>query len=314
VYCTSPSFSADDLLRDADIALYQAKRQGKAQYAVFTPSLNAQAHRRLELEAGIRRGLTAGEFRLVYQPIVDLNSEKLVGLEALARWDRPHEGAVQPTEFIPIAEETGLIHPLGQWILEEACRQARAWQLAFPSNPARTISVNLSAKQFRHPTLVADLARTLRATGLDPASLELEITESIAMENGEATFKVLRELKRLGVKLAIDDFGTGYSSLAYLRRFPIDTLKIDGSFVERLGQHPEDTAIVQAITTLANTLNVQIIAEGIETPKQLSYLQMLGAQLGQGYLFAHPMRPESVRTHLAQLDMGLQPAPALAEV
>ena len=225
---------AADLLRDADVALYRAKARGRGRYAVFDTAMNARALERLELEADLRRALRRGEFEVYYQPKVDLGTGRLAGLEALVRWRHPVRGVVGPGVFIPLAEETGLIQPLGQWVLEEACRQARRWGEAAGGGAAVVVSVNLSARQFAQPTLVEDVARALEAAGADPHQVQLEITEGVAMGNAEATVEILRRLKELGVGLAIDDFGTGYSSLAYLKRFPVDALKIDRAFVTGL--------------------------------------------------------------------------------
>lgn len=292
----------NDLVRCADVAMYEAKTKGKGRYAVFAPSLDVDAWERLEVETNLRRALDRGEFEVFYQPIVRLDTEQIIGVEALVRWKHPRRGIVPPSEFIPVAEETGLILQLGHMVLREACRQLHYWQQQQPDGAPQFVSVNLSARQFQHSNLVADIANVLAETGLDPHALELEITESIVMENGESTLGVLRQLKALGIQLAIDDFGTGYSSLAYLKRFPIDTLKIDRSFVDKLGQEPEDTAIVQAITTLAQTLNQVVTGEGVETLEQLLHLRNLGCDRGQGYYFAKPLSASGMAAlfHTAQ--------------
>ena len=217
---------------------------------------------------------------------------RIVELEALVRWQHPERGLVQPGAFIPIAEETGLIVPLGQWVLEQACQQARRWQDASPANKSLVMSVNLSARQFQHPTLVADIERAVRQSRLDPRSLKLEITESVVMQDVESTLATLHALKALGIQLAIDDFGTGYSSLTYLKRFPIDTLKIDRSFVDGLGQDAQDTAIVRSVVALAQTLNLSVTGEGVETVEQQTHLEELGCDLAQGFMFARPSPPE----------------------
>jgi EAL domain-containing protein (putative c-di-GMP-specific phosphodiesterase class I) len=247
---------------------------------------------RLEVETDLRQALERQEFRVYYQPIVSLADGRIVELEALVRWQHPERGLVQPGAFIPIAEETGLIVPLGQWVLEQACQQARMWQDASPANKSLVMSVNLSARQFQHPMLVADIERAVRQSRLDPRSLKLEITESVVMQDVESTLATLHALKALGIQLAIDDFGTGYSSLTYLKRFPIDTLKIDRSFVDGLGQDAQDTAIVRSVVALAKTLNLSVTGEGVETVEQQTHLEGLGCDLAQGFMFARPSPPE----------------------
>ncbi len=278
-----------DLLRDADIAMYRAKAAGKARYQIFDLSMNAAATARLELETALRRGLERGEFEVHYQPKVTLASGRITGLEALVRWRHPEQGLVPPLHFIPLAEETGLIVPLGRWVLAEACRHLRAWQERYPADPPLTICVNLSARQFLQPDLAEDVAAALRETGLPPTSLMLEITETVLMTDGIFAGGTLARLKGLGVQLAIDDFGTGYSSLAYLKRLPVDMLKIDKTFIAGLGQDAGDTAIVQSIVTLARTLGLAVTAEGVETAEELRQLRALGCGQGQGYYFAKPL-------------------------
>ncbi|HEX6289965.1 MAG TPA: EAL domain-containing protein [Herpetosiphonaceae bacterium] len=289
----------DDLVRSADLAMYRAKTQGKAQYALFDPSMNARAKERLALETDLRRATERNEFTVVYQPVVDLVSGKMCEVEALVRWDHPSRGRVSPGEFIPLAEETGLIMQIGQHVLEQACRQVRAWQMLAPGEPPLVMSVNLSARQFQHPQLVEQIAATLRKTGLDPRSLKLEITESMMMQDGERNGAIMRELKRLGIQLAIDDFGTGYCSLGYLKCFPVDTLKIDRSFVAGLGLNVEDTAIVRAVIAFAKALNLSVTGEGIETVEQLRQLKKLECTRGQGYYFGRPL-PGDVVTALLE--------------
>ncbi len=280
---------ADNLLRDADVAMYRAKGDGRAHHVVFHPSMHADSLARLELENDLRGALVRSELRVYYQPIVMLDSGAFSEVEALVRWQHPTRGLIAPGEFIPIAEETGLIVPLGLWVLEEACRQVAAWHLQRPSQPALTLSVNLSPRQFQQPSLVADIARALRDSGLPASCLKLEITESVIMRDVEATIRTLWTLKDLGLKLAIDDFGTGYSSLSYLKRLPIDVLKIDRSFVSGLGQGQEDAAIIHAIMALAKSLNLKVTGEGIETIEQAAQLGDWGCDQGQGYLYSKPL-------------------------
>jgi diguanylate cyclase (GGDEF)-like protein/PAS domain S-box-containing protein len=275
----------DDLLRQADAAMYAAKSRGKGHSQVFEPGMQAQPMQRLTLEADLRRALERDELRLYYQPIVDLHTGQVRGVEALLRWQHPERGLVPPDQFVPLAEETGLIVPIGRWVLQEACRQAREWR---DGGPALVMSVNISSRQFQHPGLVDDVAQALRAADLPASDLRLEITESVAMEAGVATVETLQALKGLGVTLAIDDFGTGYSSLAYLKRFPVDTLKIDRSFVDGLGQDPQDTAIVRSVITIAKTLNLAVTGEGIENLEQFEELRALACDEGQGFYFARP--------------------------
>ncbi|HEX5502215.1 MAG TPA: EAL domain-containing protein [Thermomicrobiales bacterium] len=288
----------EDLLRNADIAMYRAKAEGKAHYEIFDPSMNARALERLDLEHALWRAIARGEFRIHYQPIARLDTARIVGAEALVRWQHPERGLVPPAEFIPLAEETGLIVPLGRWVLREACRQARQWQEAQPHQPPLAISVNLSARQLQQPGLVDDIAAALRETGLAPEHLQIEITEHVVMGNAPAMVSRLRRLKDLGLRLAIDDFGTGYSSLSYLKRFPVDTLKIDKAFVGDLGAG-EDAAIVEAVLSLAHALGLAVTAEGAETAGALARLRALGCDLAQGYQIARPLPPADFAAFLA---------------
>jgi EAL domain-containing protein (putative c-di-GMP-specific phosphodiesterase class I) len=300
----------DELLRNADVAMYAAKGMGKGRAERFKPAMYAVLQQRLALSADLRRALDQGEFRVFYQPIIDLNSRRIREVEALVRWQHPDRGLVSPLAFIPLAEETGLIVPLGRWVLEEACRQARAWQAEYPRQPLLVMGVNLSGRQFEDPDLVADVERALRDTGLDPRCLKLEITESVAMQNAARAEITMRALKDLGVRLAIDDFGTGYSSLQYLKRFPVDTLKIDKSFVDGLGADEQDTAIVQSIVALAQALRLDVTGEGVETPSQHRQLRLLGVERAQGFLFARPLPPREIGALLVDPDsvLGLQEA------
>jgi diguanylate cyclase (GGDEF)-like protein/PAS domain S-box-containing protein len=288
-----------DLLRQADVAMYRAKQGGRARYAAYDPEMSEQILERLALEADLRHALERGQLKVHYQPTVDLSTGRIAGFEALARWHHPERGSVPPADFIPIAEETGLILPMGRWVLEEACRRCRRWQEEYACDPPLGVNVNLSARQFQHPGLSGEAAEVLRETGLEPGSLALEITESVVMEDAESNIEALRRLKALGVRLAIDDFGTGYSSLSYLKRFPVDVLKVDKSFVDGLGQDPEDDAIVRAVITLAHSLGAVVVAEGVETEGQLVRLRELGCELAQGYLFSGPMPAEAAGALLA---------------
>jgi diguanylate cyclase (GGDEF)-like protein len=284
---------ADDspvnLIRHADIAMYRAKARGKARYEIFDPTMDVTAIRRLEMEIELRRALEKGELRVYYQPEVEIESGRLVGMEALVRWEHPERGLVSPAEFIAVAEESGLILPIGRWVLYEACRQAKEWQQKYRPDLALMVSVNLSGKHFQQATLIEEVAEVLRKTGIDPTQVILEITETVAMEGAETTIEILTKLKSLGVLLAIDDFGTGFSSLAYLKRFPVDMLKIDKSFVDGVALQGHDTAIVQAIIVLGHALGLKLIAEGVETPEQVEQLRALGSELGQGFFFSAPL-------------------------
>jgi EAL domain-containing protein (putative c-di-GMP-specific phosphodiesterase class I) len=276
----------EDILRDADTAMYQAKAQGKACHAVFDTSMRARVLERLQIEGDLRRAIARREFHVYYQPIVALETGRIAGFEALVRWEHPQRGFISPDEFIPIAEETGLIIPIGHWVLREACYQLRAWHLQFAAALPLTISVNISGRQFAQPNLVEQIRQTLWETGLEARYLKVEITESVIMEHGEATITRLQKLRDLGVQLSIDDFGTGYSSLSYLQRFPINTLKIDRSFVNRIGNNGENIEIIQAILALVRSLNIDAIAEGAETTEQVAQLKLLKCDYGQGWWFS----------------------------
>ena len=281
------------LLRDADAAMYAAKQGGKAGYRVFDPSMNEASRVRLRLENDLRLALERGEFALHYQPKVSLTTGTIVGFEALLRWHHPVRGLVHPEHFLPLAEETGLIDPIGRWVLEKACRQANGWHEAHPDLAPLTVAVNLSPAQFRRPDLAQEVEEVLRETGLDPGTLELEITEDVAMEDGPSTVAALHKLKGLGVKLSIDDFGTGYSSFSYLKHFPVDHLKVDRSIVEGLDQDPRNNAVASAAIVLAHNLGQRVIAEGVETEEQLGRLGLLGCDVGQGNLFCEAVPPEA---------------------
>src|SRR6266540_3456594 len=289
----------DEILRDADTAMYQAKARGRARYVLFDPAMHVSAVARLRLEHDLRYALEREEFVLYYQPQVELNSGQVIGVEALIRWQHPERGLILPAEFIPIAEETGLIVPIGEWGLREACRQGKIWHTAGATG--LKVAVNLSAGQFKHhrlPTVVADI---LAETEFDPQCLELELTESDTMEHADASVNTLRTLKSLGIGIAIDDFGTGYSSLSYLQRFPIDVVKIDRAFVRHSSADANDWTIAQTIIAMAHSLRLQVIAEGVETEEQRTFLANQGCQMAQGYLFSRPLPAEQL-TPFLQLD------------
>lgn len=292
---TSGHLRAEDMLRDADIAMYRAKANGKAQYQVFDQEMHQHAVMQLKFETDMRHALERGEFCLHYQPIMNLEKNKLVGFEALVRWKHPERGMVSPMVFIPTAEENRLILPLGKWILHESCRQLRQWQRENPAAESLMVSVNLSCKQFLQPDLVEQVAGALKETGLDPGCLKLEITESHIMDNTEAAVATMNRLRGLGIELSLDDFGTGYSSLSYLHRLPIDYLKIDRSFVSRMAESKENAEIVYTIIKLAQNLKMKVIAEGIETDEQLAQLNLLNCEYGQGYYFSKPLEAEKTR-------------------
>ncbi len=280
-----------DILRDADTAMYQAKAAGKGRYAIFNQAMHQHAVQRLQRENDLRRAIDRQELILYYQPIICLQTGQLQGFEALIRWNHPEDGLVMPGEFIAIAEETGLIVPMGNWILREACEQIVKLQQHFPELPHLQISVNISSRQLHDQCLMETLDQILADTQIDPRNLKLEITESLLMDNLALATEVLVEFRRRDIQISLDDFGTGYSSLSYLHRFPINTLKIDRSFIMSMEPDNENSAIVRTILTLAHTLGLNVIAEGVETESQLTQLRLLGCELGQGYYFSPPIAP-----------------------
>ncbi|OHC62061.1 MAG: hypothetical protein A2045_04115 [Rhodocyclales bacterium GWA2_65_20] len=293
----------ETLLKHADIAMYHAKAQGKNNIQPYCADLNARIDQRLRLEADLRRAIENDQFFLCYQPQIGLAGDDVIGVEALIRWRHPEHGVISPLSFIPLAEETGLIVPIGDWVLRTACVQARAWQAA--GLPPTRVSVNLSARQFMQKNLAQSVRSALAESGLDPRRLELEITESMIMHNAELFIATLRELKSIGVDLAIDDFGTGYSSLSYLKRFPVDRLKIDQSFVRDLDADADSAAIAQAVITLGHNLGLRVIAEGVETTPQLEFLRSNSCDEIQGYYYSKPLPDAELRKFLA--DRSLRP-------
>jgi diguanylate cyclase (GGDEF)-like protein/PAS domain S-box-containing protein len=293
------------ILRDADTAMYRAKSLGGARCELFDSEMRERAIARLQLETDLRRAVERHEFELHYQPIVSLQCDRIEGFEALLRWRHPDRGMVMPTDFIAVAEETGLVIPIGWWVLREACRQMSDWQPDLGLVQPLTISVNLSGRQFMQPDLIENTDAILRETGLAAARLKLEITESTIMERTESVVATLRDLKALGVQLAMDDFGTGYSSLSYVHRFPIDTLKIDRSFVNRLTADSEASEVVRAIVGLAHNLGMDVIAEGVESPEQLAQLKLFGCEYGQGFLFSPALAFDDARALMVEKSQTL---------
>ncbi|WP_181256742.1 EAL domain-containing protein [Merismopedia glauca] len=294
--------SAQEVLRDADIAMYRAKAQGKACYEIFDPSMHTKAVTLLQLESDLRRATERQDLMIHYQPIVSLSSGEIAGFEALLRWHHPERGWVKPGELIPVAEDTGLILPIGYWVLREACRQLKIWQEQFATEPPLTVSVNLSGKQFKEANLLGQIQHIITETQINPKTLKLEITESVIVENAEAAAKTLSELRAMGVQIYIDDFGTGYSSLGYLHRFPLDALKIDRSFIINMCNETESAEIVQTIINLAQNLQIYIVAEGVETQQQWEQLRKIDSTggYGQGYYFSHPLSGAEVEQLLAE--------------
>ena len=287
----------ETLVRNADTAMYRAKDRGRDNYQLYAPAMNARALERLALENQLRKALSHRELVLFYQPVIDVQTRNVLGVEALIRWQHPEKGLLSPAHFISTAESSGLIVPIGDWILRTACKQTKLWQKKI--DPNLTVAVNLSARQFQQPNLTEIISEALEETGLAAKSLELEITESNAMANADNTIYTLRELKAVGVRIAMDDFGTGYSSLNYLKRFPIDTLKLDQSFVRDITTDPSDAAIAVAVIAMAHSLNLKVIGEGVEKEEQFAFLQKQKCDHVQGYLFSKPLPVEELEAFLA---------------
>ncbi|HTO97405.1 MAG TPA: EAL domain-containing protein [Myxococcales bacterium] len=306
-----PDHRPEDLLRDADTAMYRAKAHGIAKHAVFDITMHDHAVAVLQLENDLRRAVERGELRVRYQPIVALQSARIVGFEALVRWQHRQRGLVPPREFIPVAEETGVIGVVGKWVLAEACKQMRALQRLRPRGPGLSLAVNVSGRQILQPDLVEQVAEVLQATGLDPRLLRLELTESALVQNEAAAGRCLHRLRQLGLKLAIDDFGTGYSSLSYLHRMPIDLLKIDASFVQSMATDEKNRRIVETILALGRNLGVEVIAEGVETEQQAQVLTRLGCSYVQGYLFS-PAVDADAAARMVEDDAPVMPAASLS--
>ena len=291
------TYDAEELLRNADVAMYMAKRDSKGSYRLFEPAMHERVLERLELQAELQRAIEHRQLELHYQPVVRLDANHPnYGVEALLRWNHPERGVVPPLQFIPLAEETGLIVPIGLWVLREACRQGVILHQRFPRPTPLTISVNLSAKQLQSESIVSDVSEALELSGLDPTTLVLEITETVMMTDSDTAIARLNELKELGVRIALDDFGTGYSSLSYLSRFPVDILKMDRSFLSGDGE----VTLAAAIIAIGDRLGLEVVAEGIEREEQTASLRQLGCELGQGFLFARPMTEDALLKYLLE--------------
>jgi diguanylate cyclase (GGDEF)-like protein/PAS domain S-box-containing protein len=311
-FCATSYINSEDLIRDAEIAMYRAKREGKARSQVFNAEMHTVAVKRLQLETDLRRALELGEFRVHYQPILSLQSGRIAGFEALSRWQRP-EGLLSPAHFIQIAEQTGIILPMNRLLLREACLQLRAWHSQFPSDPPLTMSINITPKEFAQQDLAAQMKTILGEVGIHPSSINVEITETIAMADAQRSNLVLSELKALGVHISIDDFGTGYSSLSRLQGFPVDTLKIDRTFISAIDTNRETRKIVRIIIMLAHNLGLKVVAEGAETAEQVNLLKQLRCELVQGYFFARPGDHAAARELLvSNRAMTPNPAPTAA--
>jgi len=286
------------LIEDADAAMYRAKERGGARTELFDSAMRENAVRAMRIEQELQRALEEGELRLFYQPGVDLATGQVVGAEALVRWEHPRRGLIVPDRFLSVAEETGLIVPLGAWVVEETCRRLAEWQ-ARPETAHLHLSLNLSARELTHPDVVTTVLQCVRDSGVDPHSLTIEVTESTAMADGDTGFRALRDLSAEGIRVAIDDFGTGYSSLEQLRRMPVDIVKVDRSFVSGMAADSTDREIVAAVVGMGRALKLCVVAEGIETPEQAEVLRELGCHIGQGYLFAKPLSAEAIGELLA---------------
>lgn len=304
--------AAEDVLGDANTAMSRAKSLGKARYEMCDPAMHDTATGRFRLETDLRRATERKEFRVHYQPIVSLGECRIIGFEALVRWQRPEFGLVMPGGFISVAEETGLILWIGNWVLLEACRQMYLWNRDFPCKPTFSVAVNISAKQFAQPDLVSQVEQILHESGLAPDNLKLELTESVTMRDEERTTRILSELRALGVRLCIDDFGTGYSSLSYLRRFALDILKIDRSFISEMLTNSESREIVKTILSLGNNLGMEVVAEGVETPEQMSLLKSLGCDFAQGYFFSRPLDSPGVAQTLTKSEANYYTLPQVS--
>jgi EAL domain-containing protein (putative c-di-GMP-specific phosphodiesterase class I) len=311
-----PDDSVEEVLRNADVAMYNAKANGKNRFSVFQPQMQKAIRDRLRIEADLTRALNKSELRLLFQPIVDLESGYLLGVEALVRWQHPTRGLITPSEFIGVAEETGQVIGLGRWVLNQACSAVNSWQRRMPRGRQLRVAVNVSGQQLQGSDLISEVTGALQHSGLDPGCLVVEMTESVVMTDTEATFAKLQRLKRLGVRIAIDDFGTGYSSLSYLHRFPIDILKIDRSFIERIGGEKDGAELVRAIITLGETLGLEVVAEGIELEHQVRQLLELGCVAGQGFYYSKPALLEEIEySHQARLrEAVVQELPPEADV
>jgi len=290
----------EDFLRAADMAMHYAKKSHQITPVLFDVSMQAKTLDRLQLEADLQEALEKQQFFVKYQPILSLETGKVVSFEALVRWHHPKRGIVSPVDFIPLAEETGIIIPLGKWVLSEACQQLKYWLEQFKNYPPMTISVNLSGMQLADPNFLDDVDHILESLSLKGSSLKLEITESVLVEKAQENKDLMTQLKKRNIELSIDDFGTGYSSLAYLQTFPIDTLKIDRSFISRLTEKDKNLDITQTIITLAHSLDLDVISEGVETEEQLDILRSLQCEYGQGYLFSPPLHPQDIPKFLAE--------------
>jgi PAS domain S-box-containing protein/diguanylate cyclase (GGDEF)-like protein len=299
VLSSLPNINAETLLQAADTAMHRAQIQNTENYVIFDEQMQAEASRKFQLDVDLRRALENRELMVYYQPIVSLGDRRLSGFEALLRWQHPLQGNISPAEFIPLAEEIGLISNLGMWVLDETCQQIASWQQAYQQAFPLIVSVNISAVQLKQPNFIEQIDCILHTTGLNPSNLKLEITESILVEKTEKILRTLEQLKSRNISICIDDFGTGYSSLSYLHSFPFDTLKIDRSFVRRIGIDTESEAVMHTIVLLARNLNMEVIAEGIETVEQLAYLQNLGCEYGQGFLFSRPAANSAIAQLLA---------------